>query len=105
MKKIILFLALCFSITYSFGQRALNQELKLVDGLYLNINEFKKDAPPVYGESMRLSGRIIRNLNVTRLKIYIKKVILGQAFKTLSGDLPSKAFHTLEFLRTVLAGL
>ena len=45
MKKIILFLALCFSITYSFGQRALNQELKLVDGLYLNINEFKKDAP------------------------------------------------------------
>ena len=45
MKKIILFLALCFTYTFSFGQRALNQELKLVDGLYLNINEFKKDAP------------------------------------------------------------
>ena len=45
MKKIILFLALCFTYTFSFGQRALNQELKLVDGLYLNIDEFKKDAP------------------------------------------------------------
>jgi hypothetical protein len=64
----------------------------------------KKMLLPVYGKSMRLSGRITRSLNVTRSKIYIKKVILGQAFKTLSGDLPSKAFHTLEFLRTVLAG-
>ena len=45
MKKIILFLTLCFAYTFSFGQRALHQELKLVDGLYLNINEFKKDAP------------------------------------------------------------
>ncbi|MFO0468294.1 MAG: hypothetical protein ACK5ZX_03190 [Bacteroidota bacterium] len=65
MKKTILFLVLCFTFTFSFGQRALNQEVKLVDGLYLNMNEFKKDAPSLLWKEYE----VIWTYN-TKLKCY-----------------------------------
>jgi hypothetical protein len=45
MKKTFLSLLLFGTLTISFSQRSLTQELKLTDGLYTHIGEFKKDAP------------------------------------------------------------
>jgi len=45
MKKTFLSLLLFGTLTISFSQRSFTQELKLTDGLYHHIGEFKKDAP------------------------------------------------------------
>lgn len=45
MKKTYLTLLFCCTIAILFSQRAINQELKLTDGLYTHIKEFKKDSP------------------------------------------------------------
>jgi len=45
MKKTFLSLLLFGTLTISFSQRSFTQELKLTDGLYYHIGEFKKDAP------------------------------------------------------------
>jgi hypothetical protein len=45
MKKNCLFLFFCCPLSFVFSQRPLNQDLKLADGLYADISEFKKDAP------------------------------------------------------------
>jgi hypothetical protein len=45
MKKTCLFIFFCCTLSLIFSQRALNQDFTFADGLYQEIDEFKKDAP------------------------------------------------------------